>query len=115
MRVEQLAPFPYDLVTKEADKYPNADVFWCQEEPLNQGAWNYVDLRIETALSKTESHAGKRPRYTGRTAAASTATGNKYAHIAELQVRLPRATPRALPPRCAAAPILRMGRARRRL
>lgn len=55
-----------------------------QEEPLNQGAWAYVDPRIETALGKTASHEGSRPAYTGRLASAATSTGNKYAHIREL-------------------------------
>ena len=29
-RVEQLSPFPYDLVARELRRYPNADVVWCQ-------------------------------------------------------------------------------------
>eukprot|EP01043_Picozoa_sp_COSAG02_P063704 COSAG02_NODE_9104_length_2329_cov_1.511659_2_plen_61_part_00 len=35
-RVEELAPFPFNLVRDVADEYPNAEVIWCQEEPLNQ-------------------------------------------------------------------------------
>ncbi|KIJ11039.1 hypothetical protein PAXINDRAFT_138125, partial [Paxillus involutus ATCC 200175] len=38
-RIEQLSPFPYDLITPHLDKYPNADLLWCQEEPLNNGGW----------------------------------------------------------------------------
>lgn len=31
-RIEQLAPFPYDLVDAECSKYPQAELFWTQEE-----------------------------------------------------------------------------------
>ncbi|XP_011330712.1 2-oxoglutarate dehydrogenase, mitochondrial isoform X2 [Ooceraea biroi] len=50
-RVEQISPFPYDLVKKEAAKYPNAELLWAQEEHKNQGAWTYVQPRFHTALN----------------------------------------------------------------
>jgi 2-oxoglutarate dehydrogenase E1 component len=31
VRVEQLAPFPFDLVCRELRRYPNAEVMWAQE------------------------------------------------------------------------------------
>ena len=37
VRVEQLAPFPFDHVATQANLYPNAEVVWCQEEPMNMG------------------------------------------------------------------------------
>ena len=49
--MEQIAPFPYDLVKQQAEKYPNAQVVWVQEEPMNQGSWTYVAPRIETAIA----------------------------------------------------------------
>jgi 2-oxoglutarate dehydrogenase E1 component len=58
-RVEQIAPFPFDLVAAEAKKYPNAQIVWCQEEPRNMGAWFYVAPRIETA---TKTLLGKELR-----------------------------------------------------
>lgn len=76
-RVEQLSPFPYDLITPHLDKYPNADLLWCQEEPLNNGAWTYVGPRIYTAASKTEHHKDKYPYYAGRGPYSSVATGSK--------------------------------------
>ena len=31
VRVEQLAPFPFDLVMREMRRYPDADVMWCAQ------------------------------------------------------------------------------------
>lgn len=83
-RVEQISPFPYDLITPELDKYPNADLLWCQEEPLNNGAWTYVDPRILTASRQTQHHKDKRPLYAGRPPTSSVATGHKGVHKKEL-------------------------------
>jgi len=51
--VEQISPFPFDLVKNECFKYPNAEIVWAQEEHKNQGAWNYVLPRFETALNSS--------------------------------------------------------------
>jgi 2-oxoglutarate dehydrogenase E1 component len=40
-------------VKAECAKYPNAEIVWAQEEHKNQGAWNYIQPRFETSLSKT--------------------------------------------------------------
>lgn len=82
-RVEQLSPFPFDLVDRCKSDYPNADVVWCQEEPKNMGPWSYVRTRIETALTHSGEHKVTRPQYRGRVTSASTATGGKYAHADE--------------------------------
>lgn len=82
-RVEQISPFPYDLVARHVDDFPNAEVVWCQEEPKNMGSWAYVRRRMETAMLRSEHHVGGRPRYIGRNAMASTATGDKKVHVAE--------------------------------
>ncbi|XP_042238789.1 2-oxoglutarate dehydrogenase, mitochondrial-like isoform X2 [Homarus americanus] len=50
-RVEQIAPFPYDLIKQECDKYPDAELVWSQEEHKNMGAWSYIQPRIATALN----------------------------------------------------------------
>lgn len=79
-RVEQISPFPYDLVKKESAKYPNAELVWAQEEHKNQGAWTYVQPRFHTALN------GTRPlSYAGRPTGASPATGSKMQHLKELK------------------------------
>uniref|UniRef100_A0A8C9ZRR1 2-oxoglutarate dehydrogenase complex component E1 n=1 Tax=Sander lucioperca TaxID=283035 RepID=A0A8C9ZRR1_SANLU len=80
VRVEQLSPFPFDLVKAETERYPNADLVWCQEEHKNQGYYDYVKPRIRTTINRT------RPVwYAGRDPAAAPATGNKPTHLAELQ------------------------------
>ena len=42
VRLEQLSPYPYDLVLRELRRYPNAQVCWLQEEPKNMGAYAHV-------------------------------------------------------------------------
>jgi 2-oxoglutarate dehydrogenase E1 component len=84
LRVEQLYPFPFRTVEKELARYRNAEVVWCQEEPLNMGAWYFIDRRIEQALGAIEV-AAKRPRYVGRPEAASPATGLHKRHAAQQQ------------------------------
>ncbi|XP_068966957.1 2-oxoglutarate dehydrogenase complex component E1 isoform X7 [Bombus flavifrons] len=80
VRVEQISPFPYDLVKKEADKYANAELVWAQEEHKNQGAWTYIQPRFHTALNGARSVS-----YIGRPTGASPATGSKMQHLKELK------------------------------
>ncbi len=77
LRVEQLYPFPADVIAEYAARFPNLeDVVWAQEEPRNAGAWTFIAPLIEAAL-------GRRPYYAGRAAAAATATGLMRRHNAE--------------------------------
>jgi 2-oxoglutarate dehydrogenase E1 component len=77
LRVEQLYPFPGDVIAAYAGRFPKLEtVVWCQEEPKNAGAWFFVDPLIEEAL-------GRRASYAGRAAAAATATGLARRHAAE--------------------------------
>ena len=82
VRVEQLYPFPHDAIVRELKKYPKADVVWCQEEPENQGAWQFIDRRLEAAMVEAKCAVG-RPAYVGRVAAAAPATGSLKRHNAE--------------------------------
>lgn len=50
VRVEQLCPFPFDLLRDELSKYPDADLLWTQEEHKNQGYWSYVQPLIQATL-----------------------------------------------------------------
>jgi len=82
-RVEQLSPFPFDLVLRELRRYPNAEVVWCQEEPKNMGAYTYVMPRIECCLRNMDRVVDGPLPYAGRPAAAATATGFSAQHNKE--------------------------------
>ncbi|MGH1402814.1 MAG: 2-oxoglutarate dehydrogenase E1 component [Alphaproteobacteria bacterium] len=82
LRLEQIYPFPYKALGTELSPFKNADVVWCQEEPENQGAWHFVDRRIEKTLGEINHKAG-RPKYAGRVASASPATGSNKVHHEE--------------------------------
>ncbi len=58
------------------------EVVWCQEEPRNNGAWSFVQNQLEDALTDA-GHDGMRPRYVGRDASASPATGLASRHVAQ--------------------------------
>ncbi|XP_078522893.1 2-oxoglutarate dehydrogenase complex component E1 isoform X1 [Lissotriton helveticus] len=79
-RLEQLSPFPFDLLEKEVQKYPNAELVWCQEEHKNQGYYDYVKPRLRTTIDRS-----KPVWYAGRDPAAAPATGNKKNHLTELK------------------------------
>jgi 2-oxoglutarate dehydrogenase E1 component len=81
VRLEQIAPFPYDKIQEIANKYKNAPIQWVQEEPMNLGAWDYVQPRFETALSPL----GVAPvTIVSRPPHAAAATGYMSVHMAEL-------------------------------
>jgi 2-oxoglutarate dehydrogenase E1 component len=82
LRLEQFYPFPEYTLGRALASYQRADVVWCQEEPENMGAWNFVDRRIEKVLSRLDSRV-RRPIYVGRDAAASPATGSARMHARE--------------------------------
>ncbi|KAG9086955.1 2-oxoglutarate dehydrogenase E1 component [Ceratobasidium sp. 370] len=84
-RLEQLSLFPYDMLTPHLDKYPNAELMYAQEEPLNCGAWTYVAPRIRTASNETQYHKGTYPKYAGRDPTSSVATGSKMKHKKEVE------------------------------
>ena len=85
LRLEQLYPFHQELLKTPIGHYPNASHFvWCQEEPANMGAWTYVAPLLEAVV-------GAKPRYAGRAAAASPASGSKANHVREQLALLARA------------------------
>ncbi|MEP0234694.1 MAG: 2-oxoglutarate dehydrogenase E1 component [Parasphingorhabdus sp.] len=87
LRVEQLYPFPKKALAHELNRFKNADMVWCQEEPKNMGSWFFVEPYIEWVLEQIGAKV-KRPVYAGRSAMASTATGLMSAHLAQLQAFL---------------------------
>jgi 2-oxoglutarate dehydrogenase E1 component len=86
IRVEQLYPFPAEALAQELRRFPKADIVWCQEEPKNQGAWHFIEEKIEDTLAALGSE--RRPRYAGRPEYASTAAGLMSQHLAELKAFL---------------------------
>uniref|UniRef100_A0A8D3DYQ2 Oxoglutarate dehydrogenase L n=1 Tax=Scophthalmus maximus TaxID=52904 RepID=A0A8D3DYQ2_SCOMX len=80
VRLEQISPFPFDLVRAEVERYATAELVWCQEEHKNMGYYDYVRPRFLTVV------ANKKPVwYVGRDPAAAPATGNKSTHLNELK------------------------------
>jgi 2-oxoglutarate dehydrogenase complex dehydrogenase (E1) component-like enzyme len=79
VRLEQLYPFPAQSLKDTLAEYPNAkQLVWAQEEPQNMGGWTFVQDRLESVLPENE-----RPKYVGRTASASPATGSYSIHQKE--------------------------------
>ncbi|MGZ9812181.1 2-oxoglutarate dehydrogenase E1 component [Pseudoroseicyclus sp. H15] len=84
LRFEQFYPFPAISAVKELERFKGAEMIWCQEEPKNQGAWNFIEPNIEWVLTRIGAEQS-RPRYVGRAAAASPATGLASQHKAQQQ------------------------------
>ena len=79
LRFEQFYPFPAMSAVKELERFKNAEMIWCQEEPKNQGAWSFMEPNIEWVLSRMKAKS-KRPIFVGRPASASPATGLASQH-----------------------------------
>ncbi len=79
IRLEQLYPFPYEALKQGIKKFINCELIWCQEEPKNMGAWEFIEKRLKSVLhlvgAKNELH------FIGRKAAASPATGVFDRHL----------------------------------
>jgi 2-oxoglutarate dehydrogenase E1 component len=82
LRVEQFYPFPAQSAVQELERFKNADVVWCQEEPKNQGAWTFIEPNIEWVLGRIKAKH-TRPKYVGRATSASPATGLASNHKAQ--------------------------------
>ncbi len=90
VRVEQVYPFPSAQLATILTRYPNArELLWVQEEPKNMGSWTFVRPLLEELLAETQD--GSRfaaPRYVGRVASASPATGSPDSHALERKLIL---------------------------
>ncbi len=85
LRVEQLYPFHRDMIKAMTGQYKNASKFiWCQEEPVNMGAWFFIRPRMEHTL-------GINLIYAGRESASSPAAGSKAMHYREHKTLLEQA------------------------
>ncbi|MEE4329364.1 MAG: 2-oxoglutarate dehydrogenase E1 component [Wenzhouxiangella sp.] len=77
VRVEQLYPFPREEVQAIIERYGKADeVVWCQEEPMNQGAWFQIRHHLQACIRADQSL-----EYAGRAGSASPAVGYYQIHI----------------------------------
>ena len=79
MRFEQFYPFPAISAMKELQRFANAEMIWCQEEPKNQGGWSFMEPNLEWVLERMKAKHN-RLRYVGRSASASPATGLAAQH-----------------------------------
>jgi 2-oxoglutarate dehydrogenase E1 component len=78
VRVEQLYPFPGDLIAELFDRYANIrEVCWVQEEPENMGAWDFVRPLIESLIDGRWAL-----RYIGRSRNSSPSEGSSSWHAA---------------------------------
>ncbi len=82
LRFEQFYPFPAISAVKELERFPNAEMIWCQEEPKNQGGWTFMEPNLEWVLGRIKAQH-PRPRYVGRATSASPATGLASQHKAQ--------------------------------
>ncbi len=83
LRIEQLYPFPAKALIHELSRFKNAEIVWCQEEPKNMGYWAFIEPYLAWVLDHIKAKH-QRPRYAGRPAAASPATGMMSKHLAQL-------------------------------
>jgi 2-oxoglutarate dehydrogenase E1 component len=80
-RLEQLYPFPSDVVSETLRAYPRLrEVVWAQEEPQNMGPWRSIRHRLEETVRATPAGG---VRYVGRTWKASPSEGYPTAHHRE--------------------------------
>jgi 2-oxoglutarate dehydrogenase E1 component len=77
LRLEQLYPFPHQMLTQELSRFPKAgDIIWAQEEPQNQGAWYCLQHALRTCL-----RPGQTLNYAGRAEGAAPAGGDYHKHM----------------------------------
>ncbi|HNP64821.1 MAG TPA: 2-oxoglutarate dehydrogenase E1 component [Woeseiaceae bacterium] len=81
IRIEQLYPFPIDEYAELLAQYQHVEeIIWCQEEPLNQGAWYQIKHRLQEPL---QNH--QQLYYAGRPSAAAPASGIFKIHVQQQQ------------------------------
>ncbi len=81
VRIEQLYPFPIDEFAEIIHEYAHVEeIVWCQEEPLNQGAWYQIKHRLQEPLADHQQLY-----YAGRAGAAAPASGIFKVHLQQQQ------------------------------
>ncbi len=83
IRLEQLYPFPQDDYEKCLLQYKNlTSIVWCQEEPMNQGAWYSTQHHLRRPISG--NYPSVYLEYAGREASAAAAAGYPALHLKQL-------------------------------
>lgn len=81
LRAEQIYPFPGEQLDALLSQYGNTnELIWCQEEPKNQGAWDFIKPRIPTLIDKRWQLG-----YIGRQPSSAPAVGSAKLHATEQQ------------------------------
>ncbi|UYG06488.1 2-oxoglutarate dehydrogenase E1 component [Halomonas sp. M4R1S46] len=81
LRLEQLYPFPEEELFEAIQDYTNVtDVVWCQEEPLNQGAWYPSQHHMRSVAERLKAGLGGKLKFAGRPASAAPAAGYMSVH-----------------------------------
>ncbi|GMG87338.1 2-oxoglutarate dehydrogenase E1 component [Biformimicrobium ophioploci] len=82
VRIEQLYPFPDERFAEVLKPYTNLqDVVWCQEEPMNQGAWYHSQHHMRRVIAEHDEKLYL--HYVGREASAAPASGYMSTHLEE--------------------------------
>ncbi|MFT7267442.1 MAG: 2-oxoglutarate dehydrogenase E1 component [Porticoccus sp.] len=82
VRIEQLYPFPDSELLEALQEYTNLkDVIWCQEEPINQGAWYSSQHHMRSIINRFDENLTL--SYVGREASAAPACGYMSLHLEE--------------------------------
>ena len=82
VRIEQLYPFPDSELSEALQEYTNLkDVIWCQEEPINQGAWYSSQHHMRSIINRFDESLTL--SYAGRKASAAPACGYMSLHLEE--------------------------------
>jgi len=80
LRIEQLHPFPNDRMGRRLIQYEHVKTFyWCQEEPINQGAWYSIQHNLRNVIDNRSLECACRD------ASASPATGYAKVHKEQQQ------------------------------
>lgn len=80
VRIEQLYPFPEEQLQEVIAQYKNVkEVIWCQEEPMNQGAWYSSQHHMRRVVQRLNPNIYL--DYAGREASAAPAAGYMALHL----------------------------------
>ncbi len=84
IRLEQLYPFPEQELSNILHNYPNVtDAVWCQEEPMNQGAWYSSQHHMRRVIHRHGEDIYL--SFVGREASAAPAAGYMALHLKQQQ------------------------------